>query len=287
MGYGVADTGVDFEFVEPRQAHAWLKTDKAIFIDSRDPDDFKLYKVQTSYSFSANDMMFRPDKLDKGMVPRCKALAAAGKFIVVVSDAGIAGIKNRGHVSRCRHVAQYLHELGVPRESIFRLEGGLNQWKRLGLDGIYGDQRRYYAGALMTDEKEREVAKLAIVDSEASGPKSLEDEVSSLALIGPGAEIALVRGRDEGDYMVTTPTVYRVTRGEIYKKPSPESEKIIKLDWPVDRLVRTTGKLHVGASGGKWVELDSDAGEKKGWVYLEGPGFGPSSRKIISEYLTF
>merc|ERR1711971_358555 len=186
-----------------------------------------------------------------------------------------------------------------PRESVYRLQGGLNKWKGLGLDGIFGDQRCYYAGALMTQERQLEVARLALLDAGTSGnTNSLEDGVGSLALTNSSedtlavhdavkGEIVSMPVRAQGDYMVTTPTIYRVIRGEIYKKPSPESEKITKLDWPVDRLVRTTGKLHIGASGGKWVELDSDAGEKKGWVYLEGPGFGPSSRKIISEYLTF
>eukprot|EP00971_Amphidinium_carterae_P095070 1881172-Amphidinium_carterae.1 len=65
-----------------------------------------------------------------------------------MSDAGITGFKNRGHVSRCRHVAQYLHECGATLARIVRLEGGLNAWKLEGLDGILGDQRLMYAGQL-------------------------------------------------------------------------------------------------------------------------------------------
>jgi len=82
-------------------------------------------------------------------------------------------------------------------------------------------------------------------------------------------------------------TAWRMLRDEIYKKPSKDSDKIIKLNRPVSSLVRTTGETWEGNNGGKWAELDTTAGEKKGWVYIEGPGFGPSTRKIRTEYLTF
>jgi len=82
-----------------------------------------------------------------------------------------------------------------------------------------------------------------------------------------------------------TPTAYRVLKGELFKKPSRDSDKIIKLERPVSAIVRTTGEVHDGANGGHWAELDVTAGEKKGWVYIEGPGFGPSSRKIRTEFL--
>lgn len=320
MGYGVADTGVDFDFVSPKEAHAMLKADKAIFVDSRDTDDFQKGKIQTSYSFPANDIMFRPDKLDKTLVQRCKGIAEAGKLIVCVSDAGISGMQNRGHVSRCRHVAQYLHELGVPKESIQRLQGGLNGWKRLGLDGVLGDTRTYYAGSVISAEKALETERLAVdgidasvvaaaaalsalsVGSGAGGGEAAGAAREAPAALAPAlepgprdcggeaqmqvaAERSLAVPAASQPKLVTSPTVYRVLKGEVYKKASPEAEKIIKLDWAVDRLVRTTGELFVGAGGGKWAQLDTAAGEKKGWVYVEGPGFGPSTRKIISEYL--
>jgi len=301
MGYGVADTGVDFDFVTPQEAHALLKSDKAIFVDARDPDDFKISKLQTSYSFPANDIMFRPDKLDKELVPRCKALAEAGKLVICVSDAGISGMQNRGHVSRCRHIAQYIHELGVPRESIRRLQGGLNAWKRSGLDGIFGDTRLYYAGAVLSVEKAMEVDRLiaaadgadveaarAAVAAAAIGdaPAAADDaEAPTSAKVALAVEAGVVADLPPPT-VVATPTVYRVLRGEVYKKSAPEAEKILKLDWAVDRLVRTTGEIFVGASGGVWAELDTAAGEKKGWVYVKGPGFGPSTRKIITEYLS-
>lgn len=326
MGYGVADTGVDFDFVSPQQAHALLKTDKAVFVDSRDTDDFKISRIQTSYSFPANDIMFHTDKLDKTLVQRCKDLTAVGKLVVVVSDAGISGMRNRGHVSRCRHVAQYLHELGVQRDGIRRLEGGLNCWKRLGLDGVLGDTRMYFAGALMDRQRAVEVERAIAAKEQnlalegpsdlplpASGltdalqPEASDDRseffkkfVTRLGLGPPGGfadEKAEVESRlavmpdaaASQPTIVDVPTVYRVLKtDEVYVKrgEDPTVEKIVKVkDWATDRLVRSTGKVHQGANGGRWAQLDAGAGEEQGWVYVAGPGFGASSRLTSSEYL--
>lgn len=311
MGYGVADTGVDFDFLTPQQAHALLKSDGAVFVDSRDPDDFKASHIQTSYCFPANDIIFKKDKLDKSLVQRCKDLATAGKLIVAVSDAGISGLMNRGHVSRCRHVAQYFNELGVDQGSIRRISGGLNAWKASGLDGILGDTRMYYAGAVVSPEHARALSaaeQLADVDEVSEPEEGAKDAVGlqeglettavarwpeetlpDRALVpsapAPVSAVPSSLQPDPASTFVTSPTVYRVLNGEVFKKASTESEKIIKLSWPMDRLVRTTGQIFVGASGGRWAELDEKAGEKKGWVYVEGPGFGPSTRKIVTEFL--
>mmetsp|Transcript_35425 Transcript_35425/g.101854 ORF Transcript_35425/g.101854 Transcript_35425/m.101854 type:complete len:310 (+) Transcript_35425:77-1006(+) len=307
MGYGVADTGVDFDFIPTKEAHELLKSDKGIFVDARDLDDFEKSKIQTSYNFPANDIMFKPDRLDRTLVQRCKDVAAKGKLIIVVSDAGISGMQNRGHVSRCRHVAQYLHELGVERESIRRLQGGVNCWKRSGLDGILGDMRRYYAGAVMNADKEAQLDVEALADEvggaaldqsswaalSVQASLSLESAAAAPSAQGGAEAICLVAAQAEGwsdsqssrPLVVTSPTVYRVLSGEVYKKASPEVDKVIKLSWAVDRLVRTTGEVFVGSSGGRWAELDTGCGEKAGWVYIEGPGFGPSTRNITTKYL--
>lgn len=87
------------------------------------------------------------------------------------------------------------------------------------------------------------------------------------------------------DFKVDTPTCYRVLKGEVFKKPTKDSEKIIKIERKISALIRTTGELHHGANGGIWAELDVTAGERKGWVYIEGPGFGPTTRKIRTEFL--
>merc|ERR1719330_515505 len=90
--------------------------------------------------------MFHQDKLDKTLVQRCTDLSKRGKIIVVYSDAGITGLKNRGHVSRCRHVAQYLVELGVDKQRVVRMTGGINAWKDARLDGVMHDLRPMFAG---------------------------------------------------------------------------------------------------------------------------------------------
>merc|ERR1712228_475462 len=43
------------------------------------------------------------------------------------------------------------------------------------------------------------------------------------------------------------------------------------------------GKTWQGPSGGEWVQLDAGAGEKPGWLLIEGPGFnqpGPLLEKV-------
>jgi len=62
----------------------------------------------------------------------------------------------------------------------------------------------------------------------------------------------------------------------LFKKPGsdPAGTKIIKLTRDVGSVVPTTGKTWQGPNGGEWVELDSARGEKKGWLLVEGPGFG-------------
>lgn len=332
MGYGVPDSGVDVDFINPTQAHAMLKSDKALFVDGRDIEDYQRGHICTAYTFPSNNIFFYKDKLDATLVARCKSVAEKGKVIICVSDAGITGLRNRGHVSRCRHVAQYLVEMGVPRENVRRLLHGMNAWKSMGLDGILGDYRCWYAGALLSSDQRRKCAQDALQDKEdglevadelvegaEEGDAPKDDTVaapaaepaasaSSTALVPVAAAPA---GDKADDHDVTdsfvavstragpadatkkalpefveSPTVYRVLLGEIFKKASPEVEKIISFKWPVDRLVRCTGNVHVGASGGKWAELDENAGEKKGWVYVGGPGFGPTTRKIVTEYMT-
>mmetsp|Transcript_42175 Transcript_42175/g.97654 ORF Transcript_42175/g.97654 Transcript_42175/m.97654 type:complete len:377 (-) Transcript_42175:110-1240(-) len=374
MGYGVPDSGVDFVYVTVHEAYALMKNDKAVFVDSRDLDNYEMTRLQTSFHLSANDLIFAKQKIDMNMVQHLLELVANGKTVIAVSDACITGAKNRGHVSRCRHVAQYLVELGADRTRVVRMTGGINAWKSARLDGVLGGLRPMFAGAwveegfkppeppgeeeeLPTHEEEEEavpppaaaVANDAPVELgpgcsvEIGGLKSRADlngqrskvltkieetgrwEVEVLEggekvrvkaenltiLEGPkrpesaAIDLPKIRVCCGGDvqadgqvktmceviavpprpFVENTPTAYRVIKGEVFRKPSKDSDKIIKLDRPISSIVRTTGQLHDGANGGHWAELDVTAGEKKGWVYIEGPGFGPSSRKIRSEYL--
>jgi len=86
-------------------------------------------------------------------------------------------------------------------------------------------------------------------------------------------------------FVANRPTAYRVLKGDVFRRPSRDSEKIIKTTRPVSAIVRTTGEVFDGAKGGSWAQLDTTAGEKAGWVYIEGPGFGASSSKVRTEWL--
>lgn len=84
----------------------------------------------------------------------------------------------------------------------------------------------------------------------------------------------------EGDYFVV--------QGPLFKKPGkePTTDKVVKISRQVGSVVKTTGNTWKGPSGGEWVELDSSAGEKPGWLLIEGPGFnvpGPMLEKASLE----
>lgn len=85
--------------------------------------------------------------------------------------------------------------------------------------------------------------------------------------IGLGTLLEKVRPAvAEGDFWVL--------QGTLFKKPGsdPETQKVSKMLRPVGSIVKTTGRLWTGPSGGKWVEVDA-AVEKPGWLLVEGPGF--------------
>eukprot|EP00434_Breviolum_minutum_P011351 symbB.v1.2.010016.t1/scaffold648.1/size176576/1 len=74
---------------------------------------------------------------------------------------------------------------------------------------------------------------------------------------------------------------YFVTLGPIFKKAGsdPSSAKIMQLNRKIGMVIHTTSKIWKGPTGGFWVELDtssgdSGAGEKMGYVLIDGSGFG-------------
>mmetsp|Transcript_116723 Transcript_116723/g.326505 ORF Transcript_116723/g.326505 Transcript_116723/m.326505 type:complete len:226 (-) Transcript_116723:116-793(-) len=78
---------------------------------------------------------------------------------------------------------------------------------------------------------------------------------------------------------------YRVMQGPLFRKPGadPSAPKIVRLVRPVGSRVRATGRTWRGPSGGMWIELDTSAGEKPGWLLVEGPGFnqpGPHLERV-------
>ncbi|CAE7668478.1 unnamed protein product [Symbiodinium pilosum] len=379
MGYGVPDSGVDFCYVTVYEAHQLMKNDKAVFVDSRDDDDFKTTRIQTSFHLSANSLIMKAGGADKGVVQQLVDLVNSGKTLVCLSDACVKGNINRGHVSRCRHIAQYLVEMGADRGRIVRMTGGINAWKKAQLDGILGDLRPMYAGVLKAadfeppqegreeEAEEEQAGPLGAVPAVSSGgggggyasaspelASGLKVEIKGLVSradlngkkacikefvqsserwelellddtkervrckpeclkvvpeAAPAAPVARPEefvevgcGGTPGDggardtckvrfvhprpFCQDRPTAYRVLKTDLYKKSTKDSDKIIKISRPISSLVRTTGELFLGSAGGVWAELDAAAGEKKGWVYVKGPGFGASSCKVTDEYLT-
>lgn len=387
MGYGVPDTGVDFVYITPHEAYALLKNDKAAFVDSRDLEDYESSRLQTSFHVSANSLILATHSIDLSVVEHLKDLSVNGKTIVVLSDACITGAQNRGHVSRCRHVAQYLVALGVDRRRIVRMSGGINAWKTAKLDGILGDLRPMFAGAFQDGDfsapldsvgqlEDSPITALSTNNSLRCGslPSDQADAKELLELgVGCTVEITGLKSRADlngtkakvikrleeagrwevevldanrriervrckpsnldvlcartmsaedsatiqthlpivsvccggdvcsaGQEMKTmcqvilvpprpfkedTPTAYRVLKGDVYQKASRDSDKVSKLARPVSAIVRTTGQVFQGINCGLWAELDMRAGENKGWVYIRGPGFGPSTRHIAIEFL--
>lgn len=384
MGYGVPDSGVDFHYITATEGYLLMKNDKAVFVDGRDKEDFDKSHLQCSYHLSANDLILHPDKIDKSVVQLVLELIASGRTLVALSDNCITGAKNRGHVSRCRHIAQYFVEMGADKSRCVRMTGGINAWKKLELDGVMGDLRLMFAGNWVKedfktpnagdddedDENKPEeapstqppqpppAAESGDVDQtplvlevdcrvEICGLKSRADLNGKKAKVlgyfedagrwevelvddGDNKEhvrckpdnlivkasaksqksasaapvklptIQILSGGDPKDgtrnmievikvpprpFKVDTPTCYRVLKSELFRKPTKDSDKISKIERPLNSFVRTTGELYTGQNGGIWAELDVTAGEKKGWIYIAGPGFGPTSRKIKTEYM--
>lgn len=334
-------------------------------------------RLQTSFHLSANALIMKGPSVDKALVQHLIDLVNGGKILICLSDACIKGNVNRGHVSRCRHIAQYLVELGADCSNIVRMAGGINAWKRQKLDGVLGELRPMYAGEVqgwdfsppkLKDEEESEDETLPI-----KGPPALPqgyggtETAPAVAAVSVGQKVQVqglksrpeVNGKEavvkdfveesqrweielsdskermrcrpenlvsQSDSQVAVSplpeplevevacggvvndanserktckvrwvaprafrqdeaTAYRVLKADLFKKPNKDGDKIIKISRPVSSIVRTTGQLHIGASGGVWAELDVTAGEKKGWIYVKGPGFGASSCKVSSEYL--
>jgi hypothetical protein len=90
------------------------------------------------------------------------------------------------------------------------------------------------------------------------------------ASVGLGALMERVKPMDPQ----VSETDYWVVQGTLFKKPGsdPETQKIIKLTRPLGSVVKTTGQIWTGPSGGQWVQIDPGA-DKPGWLLVEGPGF--------------
>lgn len=77
------------------------------------------------------------------------------------------------------------------------------------------------------------------------------------------------------EFQLEGPRRYCVAQGVLFAKRSddPTIGDIVRSKPRPGKVVRTTGKSWRGPNGGLWAEFDAQAGEKPGWVLVEGPGF--------------
>lgn len=114
----------------------------------------------------------------------------------------------------------------------------------------------------------------------AKAAAAVPSATAATASTASAAPAALAAPATEEPWSVKTGDYY-VTLGVVFKKPGddPQTQKMLKLTRKVGSIVHTTGKVWKGPTGGFWVELDisagdSGAGEKPGYVLIDGNGFG-------------
>ena len=132
-------------------AHLQFQRNEALFLDSRSVDEFDRSHLAGAFSFAERSPMLarlvqEGEDLEQTANPALKQLVRfPNKAVIVYSDSGSDDL-SLGYISRCVRVTQELRRacrrqpsLGNEKR-IFRLIGGLNQWKRAGFP-VHGDQR--------------------------------------------------------------------------------------------------------------------------------------------------
>lgn len=140
------DSGLTLE-----SAHLQFQRNEALFLDSRSVDEFDRSHLAGAFSFAERSPMLarlvqEGEDLEQTANPALKQLVRfPNKAVIVYSDSGSDDL-SLGYISRCVRVTQELRRacrrqpsLGDEKR-IFRLIGGLNQWKRAGFP-VHGDQR--------------------------------------------------------------------------------------------------------------------------------------------------
>lgn len=140
------DSGLTLE-----SAHLQFQRNEALFLDSRSVDEFDRSHLAGAFSFAERSPMLarlvqEGEDLEQTANPALKQLVRfPNKAVIVYSDSGSDDL-SLGYISRCVRVTQELRRacrrqpsLGNEKR-IFRLIGGLNQWKRAGFP-VHGDQR--------------------------------------------------------------------------------------------------------------------------------------------------
>eukprot|EP00434_Breviolum_minutum_P038142 symbB.v1.2.033825.t1/scaffold4256.1/size42321/2 len=137
--------------LEVAAAYLHFQRHEAIFLDARSVDEFDRSHIAGAVSFAERSPLIarlvqEQEDLEKTGNPALKHLVHfPNKPVVVYSDSGSNDL-SLGYISRCVRVTQELRRacrrqpvLGNEKR-IFRLVGGLNQWKRAGFP-VHGDQR--------------------------------------------------------------------------------------------------------------------------------------------------
>eukprot|EP00435_Cladocopium_sp_Y103_P075071 s26_g53.t1 len=140
------DSGLALE-----SAHLQFQRNEVLFLDSRSVDEFDRSHIAGAFSFAERSPMLARlvqggEDLEQTANPALKQLVRfPNKAVIVYSDSGSDDL-SLGYISRCVRVTQELRQacrrqpsLGNEKR-IFRLIGGLNQWKRAGFP-VHGDQR--------------------------------------------------------------------------------------------------------------------------------------------------
>ena len=140
------DSGLALE-----SAYLQFQRNDAVFLDSRSVDEYDRSHIAGAFSFAERSPLLvrlaREDEdLEQTANPALKQLVRfPSKAVIIYSDSGSDDL-SLGYISRCVRVTQELRRvcrrqptLGNEKR-IFRLIGGLNQWKRSGFP-IHGDQR--------------------------------------------------------------------------------------------------------------------------------------------------
>ena len=132
------DSGLALE-----SAHLHFQRNEALFLDSRSVDEFDRSHIAGAFSFAERSPMLarlvqEGEDLEQTANPALKQLVRfPNKAVIVYSDSGSDDL-SLGYIGRCVRVTQELRRacrrqpsLGNEKR-IFRLIGGLNQWKRAG-----------------------------------------------------------------------------------------------------------------------------------------------------------
>lgn len=140
------DSGLPLE-----SAYLQFQRNEALFLDSRSVEEFDRSHIAGAVSFAERSPMLarllqEREDLEQTANPALKHLVRfPNKAVIVYSDSGSDDL-SLGYISRCVRVTQELRRacrrqpsLGNEKR-IFRLIGGLNQWKRAGFP-VHGDQR--------------------------------------------------------------------------------------------------------------------------------------------------